>query len=151
VIAGPYTRKSFKELNGLIKDPQINRSITWTGPLFDKLKWDTYISAEIFCLPSHQENFGISVAEAMSCKKPLIITNKVNIWKTIRKDSVGFISNDSFPSFYLSFKKYLKLDKIEYKEYSKNSYNCFIKNFHMKPIAEKFVNYLKDEFKNYSI
>ena len=145
VIAGPYNKGSFKELNGLIKNPQIKKSITWTGPLFDKLKWDTYTSSDIFCLPSHQENFGISVAEAMSCKKPVIITNKVNIWKIIKNNSAGFVSNDTFSSFYLSFKKYLKLNKIEYKKYSKNSYNCFLKNFYMRPVAKKFVNYLKND------
>ena len=145
VIAGPYNEESFRELNGLIKNPQIKQSITWTGPLFDKLKWDTYASSDIFCLPSHQENFGISVAEAMSCKKPVIITNKVNIWKIIKNNSAGFVSNDTFSSFYLSFKKYLKLNKIEYKKYSKNSYNCFLENFYMRPIAKKFINYLKND------
>ena len=145
VIAGPYNKGNFKELNGLIKNPQIKKSITWTGPLFDKLKWDTYTSSDIFCLPSHQENFGISVAEAMSCKKPVIITNKINIWKIIKNNSAGFVSNDTFSSFYLSFKKYLKLNKIEYKKYTKNCYNCFLKNFYMRPIAKKFVNYLKND------
>ena len=94
-------------------------------------------------MPSHQENFGISVVEAMSCKKPVIITNKINIWKTIKKNSAGFVANDNVVSFYSSFKKYLKLNEKEYKKYCKNSYNCYVKNFHIKPITRNLANYLK--------
>ena len=93
-----------KEIGNKIQNPEIKQSITWTGPLYNKLKWDAYTSSEIFCLPSHQENFGISVVEAMSCKKPVIITNKINIWKTIKKNSAGFVANDNVISFYTSFK-----------------------------------------------
>ena len=147
VIAGPYNDKNFKELNRLIQNPEIKQSITWTGPLYNKLKWDAYTSSEIFCLPSHQENFGISVVEAMSCKKPVIITNKINIWKTIKKNSAGFVANDNVVSFYSSFMKYLKLNEKEYKKYCKNSYDCFIKNFQIKPITRNLANYLKMTFK----
>jgi len=143
VIAGPYNNKDFIELNNLAVNTRAKQSITWTGPLYNKLKWDAYKSSEIFCLPSHQENFGISVVEAMSCKKPVIITNKVNIWKTIKKNSAGFVANDNVVSFYSSFKKYIKLNTTEYKKYCRNSYNCFTENFHMKPITKKLANYLK--------
>jgi glycosyltransferase involved in cell wall biosynthesis len=31
------------------------------------LKWSVFRSAELFCLPSHQEHFCIVVAEALPC------------------------------------------------------------------------------------
>ena len=41
--------------------------ITWTGMLAGDLKWGAFHASDAFCLPSHQENFGIAVAEALAC------------------------------------------------------------------------------------
>ena len=143
VIVGPYTDKIFNKLNNLVVNSNIRKSITWTGPLYEALKWDAYNAAEIFCLPSHQENFGISVAEAMSCKKPVIITNKVNIWKTIKNYSAGIITNDNVNSFYYGLKTYIKLDKKKYKKLCNNAYTCYINNFHINQVANNLIKYLK--------
>ena len=57
-------------------------------------KWGAFRAAEGFVLPSHQENFGIVVAEAMALGKPLLITNKVNIWREVEADGAGIVVND---------------------------------------------------------
>ena len=57
-------------------------------------KWGAFRSAEFFALPSHQENFGIAVAEAMALGRPVLITNKVNICREIEADGAGFVVND---------------------------------------------------------
>ena len=45
------------------------------------LKWGAFHATEAFLLPSHQENFGFVVAEALACEVPVLISNKVNIWQ----------------------------------------------------------------------
>lgn len=47
--------------------------------LSGELKWCAFRCAELFCLPSHQENFGIVVAEALACGLPVVIADPVNI------------------------------------------------------------------------
>jgi glycosyltransferase involved in cell wall biosynthesis len=42
-------------------------------------------------LPSHQENFGMSVVEALSYGVPVLISDKVNIWREIEADRAGYI------------------------------------------------------------
>ena len=44
---------------------------TWLGMLQGEAKWSAFRAAEVFCLPSHQENFGIVVVEALACGKPV--------------------------------------------------------------------------------
>ena len=41
--------------------------VTFTGMLTGKPKWGAFAAAEAFILPSHQENFGIAVVEALAC------------------------------------------------------------------------------------
>ena len=41
--------------------------VTFTGPLYGEEKWAALAAAEVFILPSHQENFGMAVAEALAC------------------------------------------------------------------------------------
>ena len=53
------------------------------------LKWGALRAAEVFVLPSHQENFGIAVAEALSVGLPALISNKVNIWRELESDRAG--------------------------------------------------------------
>jgi glycosyltransferase involved in cell wall biosynthesis len=55
--------------------------IFWPGMLSGDAKWGAFRAAEFFVLPSHQENFGIVVAEAMALSKPVLISNKLNIWR----------------------------------------------------------------------
>ena len=57
-------------------------------------KWGAFYAAEVFALPSHQENFGIAVAEALACGTPVLISNKVNIWREIAEDGVGLVEED---------------------------------------------------------
>lgn len=68
--------------------------VHWTGPLAGAAKWGALRAAEVFVLPSHQENFGVAVAEALSCGTPVLISDKVNIWREIRADAAGLVAAD---------------------------------------------------------
>jgi len=62
----------------------IAERITWPGMLNGELKWGAFRCAELFCLPSHQENFGIVVAEALACGLPVSAAEPVNISEEVR-------------------------------------------------------------------
>jgi glycosyltransferase involved in cell wall biosynthesis len=69
--------------------------ITWSGMLQDRAKWGAFYSSEVFLLPSHQENFGIAVAEALSCGLPVLISDKVNIWREVQAARAGLVAEDT--------------------------------------------------------
>lgn len=69
--------------------------VTFTGPLWGEEKWGALAAAEAFVLPSHQENFGIAVVEALSVGTPVLISNRINIWREIVDEGAGFAEDDT--------------------------------------------------------
>jgi glycosyltransferase involved in cell wall biosynthesis len=92
VIAGPCADEAYRERLGRLAS---NASgITFTGMLSGNLKWGAFSAADAFILPSHQENFGIAVVEALATGTPVLISNKVNIWREIVAGEAGYVEND---------------------------------------------------------
>lgn len=95
VFAGPDQTGWRSALDSLARDLGVHEQLTWTGMAQGTVKWGLMRTAEAFLLPSHQENFGISVAEALSCGLPVLISDKVNIWREIQADGAGFVAPDT--------------------------------------------------------
>ena len=83
VIAGPDQTGWVSALQSLAREQGVADRISWPGMLRNDMKWGAFYSAEAFVLPSHQENFGIAVAEALGCGLPALISDKVNIWREV--------------------------------------------------------------------
>lgn len=110
-IAGPDTSAYAKTLKDLVSSLNLNDKVTWGGMLSGDVKWGAYYSSEVFCLASHQENFGIVVAEALSCEIPVVTTTKVNIWREIERADAGMIAIDNDDSFTEILNEFLKNTK----------------------------------------
>jgi glycosyltransferase involved in cell wall biosynthesis len=95
VIAGPDSTGWVASLRVLAQQLGVLDLITWSGMLQGAAKWGAFYSAEAFVLPSHQENFGIAVAEALSCGVPVLISDKVNIWREVEDHEAGLIASDT--------------------------------------------------------
>ena len=143
VIAGPYQKKYVHKIIQLIDILELKNHITFTGALYGKLKWDAYYASEIFCLPTHQENFGITIVESLSSKRPVITTNKTNIWKHIKNYKAGFVGNDNIAGSQKNIKKWLSLDKKEYDKMCVNSFKCFKQKFSVAAVKKDYTKILK--------
>ncbi|MGA8088989.1 MAG: glycosyltransferase [Terracidiphilus sp.] len=95
VMAGPDQVGWVPELKALARKLEIAGRIHWPGMLTGELKWGAFRSAQALILPSHQENFGLVVAEAMSCSTPVLISNKVNIWREVNSSKAGIVEPDT--------------------------------------------------------
>jgi glycosyltransferase involved in cell wall biosynthesis len=94
VMAGPCHTDLIDQLKAQAQNLGIADRITWTGMLQGDMKWGAFYASEAFVLSSHQENFGIAVAEALGCGVPVLISNKVNIWREIAADGAGIVNTD---------------------------------------------------------
>jgi len=99
VMAGPVDGSYAAGLKALALRLGVSESIVWTGMLLGDEKWGALQCAEAFLLPSHQENFGIAVAESLSVGVPVLISKSVNIWADIVADQAGTAGEDTVDSF----------------------------------------------------
>ena len=93
VMAGPDDQLD-PAFNAALRESARNLPVCWPGMLTGDMKWGALRSAEVFVLPSHQENFGLAVVEALACGTPVLISNKVNIWREIEEDGAGLVGDD---------------------------------------------------------
>jgi glycosyltransferase involved in cell wall biosynthesis len=106
------------------------------------MKWGAYHTAEAFILPSHQENFGIVVAEALSCSLPVLISNKVNIWQEIAEDNAGLVVEDTVGGCVDLIRRWQKMDDCHKNEMRGNAHCSFIDRFEITKAETSFLNIL---------
>jgi len=87
-IIGPNNSGYFLEMQALAKDLRIER-VTFQGPAYGYKKIQAYGSAELFVLPTHSENFGLAVAEALAHGVPVIVS-KGAPWSGLEKKKCGW-------------------------------------------------------------
>jgi glycosyltransferase involved in cell wall biosynthesis len=94
VMAGPDQNGLRPSLDRIGEEAQVGNRITWTGMIAGDVKFGAFRASEALLLPSHHENFGIAVAESLAYGLPVLISNKVNIWREIQADGGGFVAED---------------------------------------------------------
>jgi len=135
VVAGPVAARTQRELAALAERSGIARAVTWTGMLQGSMKVGAFQSAEVFVLPSHQENFGIAVAEALSCGVPVLISNKVNIWREIVQDQAGLVADDTLEGTEQLLRNWLALTSELRQQMAHNASECFQRRFRIEQAA----------------
>lgn len=144
VIAGPDQTGWSAELKALARSLGISERISWTGMLTGELKLGALRSAEVFALPSHQENFGIAVAEALACGVPVLISNKVNIWREVEEDGAGLVENDDTAGTQRLFQRWCSLPAAEQNACRLKARRCFEQRFEICKAAEALLGILSD-------
>lgn len=95
VIAGPDQAGLQARLAAQARRLGVADRVHWPGMLTGDAKWGALRACEAMVLPSHQENFGVVVAEALACSRPALISDQVNLWPQIQKDGAGLIEPDT--------------------------------------------------------
>ncbi|MEM4725026.1 MAG: glycosyltransferase [Candidatus Hadarchaeum sp.] len=93
VLAGPDEDRHTQELQALANMLGVSHSIIFTGLLDRDERLDAYGDADVFLLSSRSENFGMSVVEAMACRLPVLITDRVGVADLVRRFDAGLVTS----------------------------------------------------------
>ncbi len=145
VVAGPgletpYGQK-LQKLAAQICPPDF---VFWPGMLTGDAKWGAIYNCEAFVLPSHQENFGIAVVEALACGRPALISNQVNIWREIEENAAGFVASDTFEGTQELFRRWENLSGQHKKIMGKAARTIYENRFAVALVAQRLLAAAED-------
>jgi len=137
VFAGPCEEESYlKRLRQLAA----HGAVSFIGLIGGPIKWGALAAAEAFILPSHQENFGMAVAESLAMGTPVLISNRVNIWREIQTDGAGLVESDNLEGTRNLLTRWLSSDQGLMRE---AALTCFTTRFDIRRTAENIVSLLQ--------
>jgi glycosyltransferase involved in cell wall biosynthesis len=79
VFVGPAEKEERQRLEAEVTRQHLGKNVLFTGPLYGEGKWSALTDADIFVLPSQNENFGNAAAEAIACGTPVVVTDRCGI------------------------------------------------------------------------
>lgn len=95
MVAGPGEQSYVAELKRLAAELDIQQQTHFVGLVQGTMKLSLYEACDLFVLPTHQENFGLVLPEAMACGTPVVTTRGVDIWPEI--EAAGGVIVDNRP------------------------------------------------------
>ncbi len=144
VIAGPDQVAWQAALQQRAAELGLAKRITWPGMLSGDLKWGAFRSAELFCLPSHQENFGIVVAEALACGLPVAITEPVNISAEVAAAGAGLVHADTVAGTTSGLRQWLAMPSAQRLVMVQRGQRLFAEHFDFASVARNLVPVLEE-------
>ncbi len=95
VFAGPDEGGMRAQLEDMAGPLGVRTRIQFAGPLFGENKWAAYRDADVFVLPSQNENFGNTAAEAVAAGTPVIVTEQCGIAPLLANEAGLMVRHDS--------------------------------------------------------
>ncbi|KAA6465381.1 glycosyltransferase [Acidobacteria bacterium AB60] len=135
VIAGPDQDGLQSKLKRIAAERRIAGRVHWPGFLGGDLKWGAIRMCEAFVLPSHQENFGIAVVEALAAGRPVLISDQVNIWQEIESDRAGLVKRDTLEGTEELLQEWLAVPEGERGAMGIRARSTFLKRYTMTRAA----------------
>ncbi len=144
VLAGPDQVGWSQTLRERVRDLTLCDRVVFTGMLEGAVKRGAFQAADAFVLPSHQENFGIAVVEALAAGLPVLISNRVNIWREIEADGAGYVENDDLAGTSRLIERWLRPSTAVRARMSNNAKQCFARRFELNRATESLLRILNE-------
>jgi glycosyltransferase involved in cell wall biosynthesis len=132
IMAGPDALGLREELQPIADAAGLGDRVHWPGMLKGDAKWGAFAACEAFVLPSHQENFGIAVAEALACGRPVLISDQINIAPEIAADGCGLVEPDTLEGTLRLLERWLALRPGEREAMRQQALTTFAKRYDMR-------------------
>jgi len=138
VIAGPDQLGYAQELKRLAEETDLKDSVAFTGAVFGKEKLAAYALADLFVLPSHSENFGIAIAEALASGLPVVATRGTP-WRGLNEHGCGWWIESSVETLADTLREALSHSQPELAAMGAKGRSWMIKDFAWERLAADMV------------
>jgi glycosyltransferase involved in cell wall biosynthesis len=143
VIAGQAEAGYLVELRALVHEKRLEGQVHFVGHVNGRDKQYMYQRAQWFLLPSNQENFGISVLEAISNGCPVAISDQVYISDMFHEKSEVLPLD---PMAWIDFFRYRMQDEARRGELIAMDQARIVEKFKMEPVTERWVSTISRAF-----
>ena len=93
ILVGPGDTSYLKSLKKMVAENGVEESTHFLGSLNGREKWSALAAADLFLLPSYQENFAIALVEALRSGLPAVISRRINIWREVSESGAGYVTD----------------------------------------------------------
>lgn len=133
-IVGP-DNGCLTEMQALSNQLKLKR-VAFRGPLYGQEKLRAYQSADLFVLPTHSENFGMTVAESLAAGTPAIVT-KGAPWRELEKRGAGWWIDIGLDHLTTSLRQALATPPIRLEQMGRNGIDWMLQEYSWDRIGEQ--------------
>jgi glycosyltransferase involved in cell wall biosynthesis len=144
LIIGSGSRNIILELNKLINKYGLNQNITLSGYLNDTKAFKIIKKSRVFLFPSHEEGFGIAIAEALALEK-LVISWDLEVYDEIFNDCITKIPMGNFNNFSSEIIKILSKKNIHLLKKINEDNSKFIRKYDWSNVASNHLKIITDK------
>ena len=137
-IAGEGEEAYINELKQLTRQLGIERQVNFIGGVYGDMKWRLFKEADLFVLPTHSENFGIVVAEALASGTP-VITTKGTPWSDLEEYGCGWWTEVGTEPTAKALSSFLSLTEQDIERMGRNGRRLVEEKYSAKNMAEQMV------------
>ncbi len=138
VIAGPLDSEYARQMRSLARQPG-TPDVFFAGMLSGEAKWGALHGCDAFVLPSHQENFGIAVVEAMACGRPVLISDQVNICREIVDAGAGLVRPDTAAGTTALLRDFAETSAGDHDKMASAAKACYAAHFQIEQAAARML------------
>lgn len=143
VVAGPDQVGLQASLVDRARSLGVSDRVTWAGPVSGDLKWGALHSAELLVLPSHAENFGMVVVEALACGVPALVSDKVGIASDVQEYGCAIVTADTVQGVEAGIREWLARSSDERTDMSRRASECFENRYKATDATRRLFEVLK--------
>jgi glycosyltransferase involved in cell wall biosynthesis len=129
-------------IDKLIQSAKDLKDVRFVGAKYGEEKWNFLRSADIMILPTHSENFGIVIAEALAVGVP-VITTKGTPWEDLETYQCGWWISLSVLNLEKTFTKVIHLSINELKYMGTNGRKLVKEKYEIKHITKEIIELYK--------
>jgi len=116
----------------------IGDRVSWPGLVTGVQKARILSGACAFVLPSHQENFGVAVVEALACAVPVLLSTKVNIWREVVSGGGGIAADDTVSATTSMLEAFLSKGRGDRDEMRRSARRTFEEKYNISTATARF-------------